>query len=311
VAEGGESTLLDISRDPIRNVAIGIATYRRPQHLRSLLESIDAQEFDGFSVRLIVVDNDAEGSAREAAQSVRFPLKYTVEERPGIVAARNRTLDEVIESDDALVFVDDDEFADPKWLSELVRYVEELKADVVSGPVVAEFLPSTPEWISTGGYWSRARVQTGAEITSVATNNTLVRTALLRSAPHVRFDDKFRETGGSDTQFFRDLRPYATSYRWVDSALVYEWVLEERANARWLFRRAVRIGNVNARYRGRISSILGGILRVGGGAVLTLGDLIIKRRVRARYFNMAAHGVGLIGGAVGLDIREYRRSSSS
>ena len=82
---------------------------------------------DVSDIEVLVIDNDAQGSGREAALAaaadagvpVRFPadapvesggmsVRYVVEERPGVAAVRNRALDETAERD-LLIFIDDDE----------------------------------------------------------------------------------------------------------------------------------------------------------------------------------------------------------
>ena len=48
------------------SVAIAVITFRRPDLLKALLDSLQAQELpddSDFAVRIVVVDNDAEGTA--------------------------------------------------------------------------------------------------------------------------------------------------------------------------------------------------------------------------------------------------------
>ncbi len=51
--------------------------------------------------------------------------------------------------------------------------------------------------------------------------------------------------------FFRSLRAGSDlRVLWCSDAVVQEHILPARRNAKWLFRRAVRIGNINARGTG-------------------------------------------------------------
>src|SRR4051794_3771547 len=110
-------------RPPVRTVLVAIATYRRPGELARLLTSLKGTgELDAL-VHVLVVDNDAAGSARSVVVQSPTTATYVVEPQPGIAAARNRALDEA-EGYDAIIFVDDDEWVDESWLAELLAYAD-------------------------------------------------------------------------------------------------------------------------------------------------------------------------------------------
>src|SRR3989304_3999768 len=83
------------------NVAICVATYKRPIMLWRLLEGISRLTFRDQQpqIRIIIVDNDVEQSARQVCDDwrlkLRWPLDYQVEPRRGIPFARNKALDSV------------------------------------------------------------------------------------------------------------------------------------------------------------------------------------------------------------------------
>ena len=73
-------------------VAICVATYARHKGLRRLLSSLASLEPAEAGLRVVVVDNDAAGSARAVVDGLEgFPwaIEYAVEPRRGISAARN------------------------------------------------------------------------------------------------------------------------------------------------------------------------------------------------------------------------------
>ena len=122
-------------------VAIAVITFRRPALLQALLDSLQAQELpedSGLRGPHRVVDNDAEGSAREVIEEFGagrpYPIESVVEPEPGIPFAREKSV-ELCWNDDALIFVDDDEVAPPGWLATLLDAWETTGADVVTGPV--------------------------------------------------------------------------------------------------------------------------------------------------------------------------------
>ncbi|MET3469458.1 glycosyltransferase family 2 protein [Microbacterium sp. 1262] len=294
----------------IESTVISIATFRRPDLLRSLLARCVEQIGDsGRRVRIVVVDNDPGQSAKDVVSEFSS-VEYLPEPKPGIAAARNRGLDALEAEDQAIVFIDDDEIPASGWFSALVAYAEETNADVVTGPVEPLIDDRVPTWIVRGGFWRRHNRETGAVPDSVATNNTLLRLAAWRQSG-IRFSEALSMKGGSDTEFFRAIRARAAlTVLWCAEAVVEEHVLPQRANARWLFRRAIRIGNINARYRGRVAALLGGVARIGIGAPYVALDFILHRQPMARSWNMLAHGIGMVGNVVRFDVVEYRRTTS-
>lgn len=291
----------------IYRVVIAIATYKRPDLLRDLLRACTAQARElEQQIRIIVVDNDPAETAHSTCDGFG-DVDYFVEPRSGIAAARNRALAELRDEDDAVIFVDDDEIPTHRWLETLVTYAIRTGADVVTGPVQPILDETVPHWISRGGFWRRADQPTGTSPASVATNNTLMRLKCWRLDP-VQFSEELSLKGGSDTEFFRQLRgSRGVLVLWCHNAVVEERVLPERANARWLFRRAIRIGNINARYRAPSSALGGGLARVVIGVPYISLDWLRNRQFLARSFNMLAHGVGMIGQVLDRDVVEYRR----
>lgn len=125
-----------ISSKPTIDVCI--ATYRRADRLRRLLESLLSQQTQRlFSYSLIVVDNDACRSAEPVVEKflgMGPDLVYDVEPERNISLARNRCLTHA--TGDYIAMIDDDEYADGRWLLNLYTTMMAYEADVVRGPVV-------------------------------------------------------------------------------------------------------------------------------------------------------------------------------
>ena len=163
------------------SVAIAVITFRRPALLRGLLTSLQAQELPSggeYAIRIVVVDNDAEGSAarvlEEFGDGTPYPIASVVEAEPGIPFARERSV-ELCWNDDALIFVDDDEVAPPGWLRTLLAAWESTGADVVTGPVKGNLPSGAPAWsYHSDVHDSTGRHTTGEELRKAYTNNTLV-----------------------------------------------------------------------------------------------------------------------------------------
>lgn len=292
------------------SVGIGVATYRRPELLHNLLLSL-ATTASISEVCVYVVDNDANESGREVCEiDYGFRLIYAVEPKPGIAAARNSFLD-LAKAEDFLIFIDDDEFVDEDWLSELRSAQAELCADVVWGPVIPVFPPSAPAWAIQGGFFDRDRHSTGHELKLAATNNAIVRREAIEKLTEPRFRESFSETGGSDSDLFHRMYRSGAVIRWCDEAIVREHVPTERMTWDWVAQRAERTGNVRARllmsdgHRNQV--VLEGMARVGVGAFRNVVGKIRGKVPTSREVNTYRRGLGMLRALRGSYVREYRR----
>ncbi len=181
---------------------IAIATYFRPTGLQRMLDSLEAV-VSSASVDILVVDNDAKGSARSVAVNHPLDLVYVVEPEPGVAAARNRALDHFSDRYRALIFVDDDEWVSPpSWLTILTTFAAETEADVVVGPVISVFLEPEPRWVQRGGFYMRRFPKNGAHLPTAPAGNTLLLRDMWVRAGFPRFDSAFSASGGEDDDFF-------------------------------------------------------------------------------------------------------------
>lgn len=314
---------------PLR-VVVAVLTYRRPQHIIELVPMLCAQldaardlVARGASGTVLVVDNDPDAGAREQVEAVGDPrVRYVHEPVPGIVAGRNRALDEAGEAD-VLVFIDDDERPTPQWLPLLLTtYLESRPAGVV-GPTRCVFEGEVDPWVREGGFFDRRRLPTGSRVDVAATNNLLLDLARVRSLG-LRFEDRYAQIGGSDHEFTRRLVMGGGELVWNNEAIVDDLIPAARTTSRWVTRRAYRIGTSASlvavrladgprnRALARARHVLLGGSRVGGGLV-RFGVGVVTRSIgrRAAGVRNISRGLGLMAGAFGRGYAEYRRDPSA
>ena len=260
------------------SVAILIPTFRRPGGLRRLLASLDRLQFAGARaprITIVVVDNDAEAPSAPGAEIARWsrhPITYAVEPVRGLSAARNRALDLVPAETRFIAFIDDDEWAEPHWLAELLAVQAETGAGIVQGPVVPEFARAPPAWISVGGYFEVGPFEPGQELGFGASGNCLIDWPALVAA-RVRFDMAYNTSGGEDADFFDRLLAAGWQIIAAPNACAHEWVPLERMTLAGVRRLEFRKGN-------------------------TLGRLAIATGRPGVMAMRAAKGAGLIGQGV-------------
>lgn len=296
------------------NYLIAIASYRRPSALQHLLDSL-ATAVGSVAAEVVVVDNDADESARAVATNHPLRPLYLVEPEPGIAAARNRALDHFSNRYHAIIFVDDDEWVSPEWLSTLTTYARRTQADVVQGPVVSVFPEEAPKWVERGGFLQRRVQESGLELPSAATNNTLLTREAWVRAGSPRFDPSFSLTGGSDADLFWGIRKSGSRIVFCAEAVVYEDVPNNRLSLRWARRRAIRNGIAETRIRRKHGDLSPAWLAVSvlraGYSVFVLGlGLVMGRGLQAEPFVNLFKGYGRLAALFNYRIHEYARPAS-
>lgn len=302
------------------HIAICVCTFKRPQGLRRLLEGLDRLTFETVEpprIDVIVVDNEARGSAaavcRDVKPTFRWTLVCTEEPRRGITYARNKCLDTVGADVDFIAFIDDDEVPDHGWLEELLLARSLHDADVVTGPVVPRFESgSPPRWVQHGRFFEPRRHPDGRRLAVAFTNNVLMRGAIPQEINR-RFDDRFALTGGEDTDFF--MHAHRAGYRivWAARALVYETIPASRTTVGWLLRRNYREWGSHSRCElalypsPRVLAmrvVKATTLIVAGLAYLPIAALLGRRRLVCALL-LVSRGLGSYSGLLGRHYREY------
>ena len=233
------------------SISVCICTYKRLALLRELLASLAAQDTQGrFTYSLVVVDNDAQASAREVIDAFRCehgtPVTYRVEPERNIAVVRNRTLE--LATGDYLALIDDDERAEPGWLAHLLQRCEDTGADGVLGPVLPIYASRPPRWVLRGRFHEKGTglVNRPIDWRETRTSNALVRRAAVRRTG-VRFDPRFSR-GGEDVDFFMRMMARGCSFVWSRESVVHELIPAERTARAFMLRRALLRGVVSTGY---------------------------------------------------------------
>ncbi len=304
-----------------QRAAISVATYRRPDGLARLLDSIVEAEIPaGWDIVVVVVDNDADESAAATVGRYRNTLNMVsvVEPKQGIPFARNTgTATAIGVGASRIIFVDDDERVSPSWLVELFAARERFGTPIVMGKVLTEYESPPPSWVVECGAFQRHLYNDGDELDFAITANVMVDSDIITSRP---FAEELRFSGGSDLQLFRELNQAGHRIRYAAQAVTYELMPSSRLSVEWATKRQYRRGlNRSATLRRLGGSPQQYIKRLGASAVAvtrgaakwaagTVGRNS-ARRLKGRLD--IAYGVGLAAGLFGVSYDEYRKTHGS
>jgi succinoglycan biosynthesis protein ExoM len=302
---------------PITSISVCIATYRRTERLEGLLEDLCRQRLR--PAQIVVVDNDADGSARDVVRRFlgskqQFPFRYDIQPQKNISLTRNRTVE--LATHEWLAFVDDDERAPQCWLEKLAAAATEYHADGVLGPVEPVVPEDAPRWIRRGRFYDFPRMKTGTVVppNRLRFGNLLLRASAMRSM-EVMFDPAYGLTGGEDGDLLSRMTQRGARIVWCDEAIVHEPIESSRLNLKWLLRRALRGGQDFARHSlagryghrtaGRIRLFGRALLQMIAAAAMALLVLPLGRHHAAHWLTKASANVGKLSIFLGWHYREY------
>jgi succinoglycan biosynthesis protein ExoM len=303
-------------------IAIGICTYRRPEGLSRLLQSLQhlALRVSDDDVCVVIVDNSPEGSARalcdEKAATSRFRFRYVNESRKGLSNARNAVIAEARAAGTKLLaFIDDDEMAPKAWLQALLDTNEKTGAIIAAGPSYPFFANAPERWMPIEVY-AFARQEKGGFVDDASSANMLIDIERLGRLG-LQFDMSFNETGGEDTHLISKLLAAGEKIAWSGDAAVWDSIPIDRMRPIWLFRRWYRTGTTEARLSedgsrtllGRVPNVAKGIVRLGYGSFRILGGALsalagAPQRLTASCYTFC-RGAGYLASAFGHSFKEY------
>ncbi len=236
-------------------IGIGLCTYKRPEMLNTCLESLNKIKVpDNAEIVILIADNDSGGSAKSVVDDFRknteILLHYEIEPARGIPCARNNVIKQGINQNiTELAFIDDDEYVDSEWLTNIWEYYFNTKADVVRGFVKTVYSELTPDWIIKGSFYQRKLFDENRNYESASTNNVLFDFKKICVDLKIIFDESFGLKGGSDSDFFKKVYNCGLSIRATNKAVVYEVLDKDRFKLSYLLKRKFRTRNLESSYK--------------------------------------------------------------
>ncbi|SDZ78492.1 glycosyltransferase family 2 protein [Rubrimonas cliftonensis] len=298
---------------------VSIPTRNRPQLLKAALDSLaraDAPE--GATIEILVVDNNADPdeAARIAAlvadSAGRFPARVETEGRLGIPFVRNRALAAARRGGhDAVFLLDADQTVAPDIFRTLLKVAAEEAADVVKPLVRWEFEPPARYGEAFEGRKEPADPPPRTALTGhVATNGVLVSRRVWGDIG-LSFDERRPLIGGEDAGYFTRAAAAGAVMTLTRETHEVEFRPAAKQTRAWLLRRAMRVGNAEALFRlkgySSAQTFLSGLLQAAYYGVAAVAPASRPER-RIRRLSRCAKALGAMLGALGVCVKEYRRT---
>lgn len=236
----------DSSSTAMPLLTFAFCTYNRAARLENLVAAMRAQ-ICPIPFEILAINNNSSDSTAETLTSLQqlpgATLRWVNEATQGIVPARNRAIEESLESD-ILVFIDDDELPLPGLLQAASHAILEEGADCVGGPIRVDFDTKRPKWLDRELAGFLGEIDHGPaafwikdDSTPVWSGNIAYRMHALRTHPELRFDTRYNRVGdgvggGEDAVMFRAFvkASYRIRYR-PDMAIIHlvdDWKIKRR-----------------------------------------------------------------------------------
>lgn len=219
-------------------IVILICTCDRPQLLERLLADLWPQA-QRLEAPIVIIDNGRVGSHHIVADfAQRVTIHYERLLTPGLTHARNASLRAALKySPDLLAFIDDDELPTDSWLQSLLMSFRETNADIIVGPVEAEYISAPAKWVESGRFFEKSGE-------TLCTSNLLLSMRRLPEDEVDWFREAFNRTGGEDNEFLNRLVASGATRAVASRAVVKEVIPPERTTISYICRRGFRDGVV-------------------------------------------------------------------
>jgi succinoglycan biosynthesis protein ExoM len=301
-------------------VSVCLATFRRNERLRAVLQDLAQQKFQPSQV--VVVDNDPAGGARSIVEEYRaggvpFRVDYDVQPEPNIAITRNRTVQ--LATCEWVAFIDDDERAPQEWLHELMQAAAKFGADAVLGAVEPQVPADAPSWIRRGRFYDFPHQPEGADVplNCMRFGNVVLRGDRLRAEPGP-FDPSHALKAGEDADLLVRMVHNGAKVVWTEKAPVYEEIEPKRLSLKFLALRALSGGQGFARYTlgggyrsvglfDRCGFVLKALSQLITAALLALMTLPFGRHHAAGWFIKACANYGKVSVLWGGEYHPYNR----
>jgi glycosyltransferase involved in cell wall biosynthesis len=236
------------------DLTVIITTFRRPALLEGALRSCVSQTGVEAAFEILVIDNCPDRSASPVVARVSDEnpgrIRYVSEPAAGISHARTAGVRAA--RGDLIVFLDDDNEADPTWLASLLRVQRQHDADAVFGPVRARlaFRPRLHQEFFQRYFSRDLDMPDGAEISDrysyLGTGNSLFRRSTCFGGRLAPFAANMGLVGGEDTLLLKQLVLDGRRFFWAAEAVVYEHVEAQRLRVAYVCKRRFRSGQIRS-----------------------------------------------------------------
>jgi glucosyl-dolichyl phosphate glucuronosyltransferase len=262
--------------------SVALCTHNHANRLERTLADLAKLKQPQAPWEFLVIDNGCRDATPELLARHAWPANWQVrvvrEERLGLSNARNRAITEA--KGEYIIFMDDDETADPDWLCAYERLILDKQPDAFGGRIRVLFEDMRPPWLTDellGFLGELNRFETIAPLIEPGTSFYGGNFGARRSVCAIvgGFDSMLGRkgsdnTGGEEVDFYRRLLAAGFKVWWTPEAVIHHRIQAAKLERNYFLDLHYRMGRMEAiRKRGMGSRLpppylFGQILRALG-----------------------------------------------
>lgn len=237
---------------------VALCTHNHADRLERTLADLPQIHLPKAAWEFLVIDNGSRDATPELLTRHVWPAGWEVrvvrEDKLGIANARNRAIAEA--RGEYLIFLDDDESADPDWLLAYERLVQEHAPDAFGGRIEVLFEDARPPWLSNELLDFLGKLDWGEKVkplndlaTPLYTGNFGFRRNIVEEIG--LFDAALgrrgkENNGGEDVDFYRRIVRGGLKVWWTPKAVIHHRIQAEKLNRRYFHDLHYRQGRMEA-----------------------------------------------------------------
>jgi len=248
---------------PTTSLTVALCTHNRKERLKQTLRGLAQLDHPKSPWELLIVDNASTDGTSElvAATDWHVPnmtVRIVREERLGLSNARNRAIQDA--TGEYIVFMDDDETPDPRWLIAYEQAILAEHPDALGGRIEVMFVDGKrPEWLQDELLGFLGRLNHGGTARRLGEPGTPIfggnfafrRGVFGRIGP---FDTALgrkgaANIGGEDTDIYRRLIDTGCMVWWVPDAVIYHRIQATKVRRSYFLELHFRQGRTEATLR--------------------------------------------------------------
>ncbi|MCP5006198.1 MAG: glycosyltransferase family 2 protein [Planctomycetes bacterium] len=240
-------------------ITVAICSYNAADYLNKLIPSIAILDCS-IPYEILIVDNNSTDNTKNIikplSDQIPVPLRYVLETRQGISYARNRAIEESLNST-FLAFIDSDELPDKYWLKSAVQGLIRHSADCVGGEISVD-IPNRPKWLSDSVLLFLGKVNHGTTpfqiidlSTPVWSGNIAYRTSIFSNG--LQFDSRYNRKGsgiggGEDAIMFKEILKRGYHIRYEPNMRIRHLIPKKKLNRSYFLKLHYIAGKKNGMY---------------------------------------------------------------
>ena len=247
---------------------VALCTHNHADRLLRTLSDLPRLKLPKAEWELLVIDNASSDSTRELLADIPWPDGWKVrvlrEAKLGLSHARNRAIAEA--RGEYIIFLDDDETADPDWLCAYERLIEAQAPDAFGGRIEVLFEGERPAWLRDALLGFLGQLNRHAAIAQLTGpgesfhgGNFGFRRELVGQVGGFDADLGRKgqdNTGGEEVDFYRRLLNAGYKVWWTPEAVIHHRIQAVKLDRRYFIDLHYRQGRMEAiRTRGSTSRL--------------------------------------------------------